>query len=156
MNAPGILQIVPRERREASASRTTRGRKNVLILALDAVTPADIDTANADVLVVAPALNSWLRRWLSDEDAARRRAADRLRTCLDQLQRRGVRAEGQVGDADPLLAIADALRTFPADEIVIAGSPEHTTRLTDDLAARARRYLGPPVLGAGEPLRSAA
>ena len=41
---------------------------NVLVVALDEVTPADV--RDAEVLVVAPALNSWLRRWLSDEDAA--------------------------------------------------------------------------------------
>jgi hypothetical protein len=81
----------------------------VLILALDAEAPAD--TANADVLVVAPALNSWLRRWMSDEAAARRRAGERLTVCLDQLKRRGVQADGRVGDADPLLAIADAPMT---------------------------------------------
>ncbi len=114
------------------------------------------DTANADVLVVAPALNSWLRRWLSDEDAARRLAGERLTACLDQLKRSGARAEGRVGDADPLLAIADALRTFPADEIVIAGKPERSTRLTDNLVERARRSFGPLALASVEPLRCAA
>ena len=44
---------------------------NVLIIALDRFTPVPV--ANADVLVVAPALNSRLHRWLSDEDGARRR-----------------------------------------------------------------------------------
>ena len=154
MNTPRVLQFVPPEGREVPGSRTTVGRRNVLILAIDAVTP--VGTANADVLVVAPALNSWLRRWVSDEDAARRRAGERLTVCIDQLKRRGVRAEGRVGDADPLLAIADALRTFPADEIVIAGESELSTRLTDDLIARARRSFGLPVFDSGQPLRSAA
>jgi len=36
---------------------------NVLIIALDRFTPVPV--ANADVLVVAPALNSRLHRWLS-------------------------------------------------------------------------------------------
>jgi nucleotide-binding universal stress UspA family protein len=85
---------------------------NVLIVALDAAIPAKVP--DAEVLVVAPALNSWLRHWLSDEDAARRRAEERVAACVDRLQRSGVHAEGRVGDADPLLAIADASPTFPA------------------------------------------
>ena len=52
------------------------GEMSVLIVALDAATPAEV--SDAEVLVVAPALNSWLRHWLSDEDAARRRAEERV------------------------------------------------------------------------------
>jgi hypothetical protein len=43
----------------------------MLIVALDA---APVEVADAEVLVIAPARNSWLRHWLSDEDGARRRA----------------------------------------------------------------------------------
>ena len=86
---------------------------NVLIVALEAVTDAEVSEAEA--LVVAPALNSRLRRWLSDEDEARRRAQRLAEAFVELLQQRGVHAEGRVGDADPLLAVADALPTFPAD-----------------------------------------
>ena len=41
---------------------------NVLVIALDAET---VDLGDAEVLVVAPAVNSRLRHWLSDEDGAR-------------------------------------------------------------------------------------
>ena len=116
---------------------------NVLILALDAVVPAEVPDAH--VLVVAPALNSWLRHWLSDEDAARRRAEERVAACLERLERSGVQAEGRVGDADPLQAIADALPTFPADEIVIAAQPEHSPRLADELVSRARDRFALPI-----------
>jgi hypothetical protein len=44
-----------------------------------------------------------------------------------------------------LLAIADALRTFPADEIVVAGALDHRSRLADRLASRARRRFALPV-----------
>jgi nucleotide-binding universal stress UspA family protein len=126
---------------------------NVLIVALDLV-PADVPAA--DVLVLAPALNSRLRHWLSDEDAARRRAEERATAFVDQLEQSGVHAEGRVGDADPLLAIADALPTFPADEIVIAAQPERSSRLTDELESRARDRFGLPVVRAGDPLPRAA
>lgn len=76
-----------------------------------------------DVLVVSPALNSRLRTWTSDEDGARRAAQLRLDASLEQLERAGVRARGEIGDGDPLQAIEDALREFPADEIVVSTHP---------------------------------
>jgi hypothetical protein len=47
-------------------------------------------------------------------------------------------------------AIADALVTFAADEIVIAAHPERSHRLADDLAARARNRFGLPILRSEE------
>ena len=55
---------------------------NVLIVALDAVVPTEV--TEADVLVVAPALNSKLRHWLSDEmppEAERRQSLKRWSSC---------------------------------------------------------------------------
>ena len=127
---------------------------SVLIVVLDAATPAEV--SDAEVLVVAPALNSWLRHWLSDEDAARRRAEERVVAWLDRLERSGVHAQGRVGDPDPLQAIADALTTFPANEIVIAGESVRSTRLADELVSPARNRFGLPVLVLGESLPSAA
>src|SRR5215204_3802274 len=110
----------------------------LLIVALDTAIPAALP--DAEILVVVPALNSRLRHWLSDEDAARRRAAERAAEIVDRLERTGAHAEGRVGDADPLLAIADALPTFSADEIVIAAG-RNSTRLAEGLAARARELF---------------
>src|SRR6478736_1490199 len=62
-----------------------------------------------DVIVVAPALNSRFRHWLSDEDGARDEAEERLYRSLARLDAAGIPAYGWVGDADPLDAIADAL-----------------------------------------------
>ncbi len=115
---------------------------NVLIIALDAVPAAEVP--EVEVLVVAPALNSRLRRWLSDEDDARRRAERVAGAFVDLLQRSGVHAEARVGDADPLLAIADVLPTFSADEIVIAGRPEGFREL-DALVSRVRDRFALPV-----------
>jgi hypothetical protein len=123
---------------------------NVLIIALDSVAPVQV--TNANVLVVAPALNSRLHRWLSDEDGARRQAAERVSAWVDRLQQTGARVRGTVGDADPLQAIADALPTFAADEIVIAGQSRGSTRRADDLVSRARRRFALPVGRAGQEL----
>jgi hypothetical protein len=99
------------------------------------------------VLVVAPALNSRLRHWASDETIARENAEARLAQCLRRLDDAGVEASGAVGDADPLQAIADALRTFPADEIVIATHPEPSSHwLSRHVVERARFRFGLPLL----------
>jgi GABA permease len=76
------------------------------------------------VRVVVPAVNTTIRHWTSDEDRARVAAQARLDQALAGLQAAGIRADGEIGDDDPLQAAEDALRTFGADEIVIATRPE--------------------------------
>ena len=75
------------------------------------------------VLIVAPALNTRLRHWVSDIDDAVARAHDRLEVALADLRGRGVSARGEIGDANPVLAIADALASSRASAIVIATHP---------------------------------
>jgi hypothetical protein len=113
--------------------------RHVLVVVLDAVFPARMP--DADVLVVAPALNSWLRLWVSDEDRARRRADERASSWVERIVRDGGRVESRIGDADPLRAIADALVTFPADEILIAAWP---TTTAEELTSRVRERFGLP------------
>jgi hypothetical protein len=126
----------------------------VLVIALDTVTPAGLP--HGDVLVVAPATTSRLRRWLSDDDVARRRARERVDAFVQQLERRGIRADGRIGDGDPMQAIADALVTFAADEIVVAAAPGRSTELADEVAAQARRRFALRTFLAGEALPLAA
>lgn len=76
-----------------------------------------------EFLVVSPALNSRLRTWTSDEDPARAQAQARLDATLGRLAEIGVEAHGQVGDADPLVAMEDAVRLFHPDEIVVSTHP---------------------------------
>lgn len=98
------------------------------------------------VLVVAPALNSRLRHWMSDSDAAIAAAAQRLKLAVDHLRGAGVHAEGEVGDADPLLAIEDAMTAFPADAIILSTWPKGTSCwLERDLLARARARFAVPI-----------
>lgn len=127
--------------------RDVARQTNVLVVALDPVAPPGL--AHAEVFVVAPALNSWFRHWLSDEDPARRRAEERLAAVVGQLQRTVVHVDGRVGDADPLQAIADALTIFPADEIVVSARPERSTEQVDDLVSRARERFALPIAWPG-------
>jgi hypothetical protein len=102
--------------------------------------------AAIDVLVVAPALNSRLRHWLSDVDEAVARAQERLDLAITALRRRGIVARGEIGDANPLLAIPDALANFPADEIVIATLPPGRSHWIErDLVENARARFGIPI-----------
>jgi GABA permease len=75
------------------------------------------------VLVVAPALTQPLQQWLSDEDDARAAAQARLNQVLASLRSLGVEARGEVGAADPVQAVEDALRTFRPDELILATHP---------------------------------
>jgi hypothetical protein len=99
----------------------------------------------AEVLVVAPALNSRLRHLFSNTDPAVRDAELRLCECVDRLRLRGVDATGLVGDEDPLQAIEDVLHTFPADELIVSThAPEQSNWLAHDVVARARERFALP------------
>lgn len=103
--------------------------------------------AQSQVLVVAPALDGRFRRWSSDDDEAYEAAEQRLRSCIDELERLGYRANGMIGDADPLLASAEALRVFRADALVIVTPPESRANwLGRNLVARARERFRLPVV----------
>ena len=102
--------------------------------------------AGAEVLVVTPALNSRIRHWTSDEDRAREEAQARLDVSVSALSGAGVRVRGQVGDDDPLQAIDDALRAFPADEIVISTHPQGRSNwLEKGVVDRARDRYDCPI-----------
>ena len=90
------------------------------LLALLGTRSIDVDE---QVLLVCPALNSRVRTWTSDEDPARAGAQERLDASLSRLAEAGVSARGEIGDGDPLQALEDALREFPADEIVVSTHP---------------------------------
>ncbi|HLY49408.1 MAG TPA: hypothetical protein VKR21_09440 [Solirubrobacteraceae bacterium] len=85
----------------------------------DAV-PDGVEPREAEVVVVAPALQeSGLRFWMSDADAAIERAQGVWRQTVDQLGAEGVRASGDTGESDPLIAVQDVLQTFPADRVIL-------------------------------------
>lgn len=100
----------------------------------------------AEVRVLAPALNSRLAHWVSDTDSAVRAAEERMRATVDELRRYGLKVTGEVGDADPLAAIADALHGFPASEIIISTWPAASSHwMEKDLPRRAAERFGVPI-----------
>jgi GABA permease len=98
------------------------------------------------VLVVCPALNTRLRHWTSDEDAARAAAQARLEASLAAMHAAAIEARGEIGDDDPLQAIDDALRTFAPDELVISTHPEGRSNwLERGVVSGARERFALPV-----------
>lgn len=76
-----------------------------------------------DLLIVAPALNSPARHWLSDLRRARRTAEEVLDRSARYLAGEGFRPELVVGDSDLVTAAEDALRGFPADLVILSTGP---------------------------------
>src|SRR3954447_18324429 len=74
----------------------------------------------AEVLVVAPALNTRLRHLFADVDKAREGAEQRLAESIEHLQASGIQARGAVGGSDPGRAIEDALFEFDAARTVMS------------------------------------
>ena len=138
----------------APAHRGAEDERRVLVVANETVVGRALREAvesaagggRANVLVVCPALNSPLKHWTSDEDQARATAEDRLRRSVAELERLGISARGEVGDADPLQAIEDALRTFGADVIVISTHPEGRSNwLERGVVTSARERFAVPI-----------
>jgi nucleotide-binding universal stress UspA family protein len=99
-----------------------------------------------ELRVVCPALNTKIKHWVSDEDEARRYAQERLDALLAKLEREGVEAEGGIGDSDPVQAMEDALRLFPADEAIISTHPPGRSNwLERGVVERARERFPVPV-----------
>ena len=109
--------------------------------------PGHSDPADAEVMVVAPALQQdALHFWLSDADEAIARAEAVRSETVDQLGSEGVPASGDTGESDPLLAITDALQTFSADRIVLFTHPDAEQRYREEVDAdEIRERFGLPV-----------
>ena len=104
--------------------------KNVLVVALDSVADDQLrsaiearkEGAEVRVHVVAPAASvGRLAALTGAVDKARAEAEELAGRTADAVD---AEVETEVGDRDPLVAVEDALRTFPADEILVAGTPD--------------------------------
>lgn len=89
-------------------------------------------TGGVEVLVVAPAIVDRWHFWASDVDAARVEAESRVEESIGALAFRGSHWRGLVGDEDPLQAIDDALREFPADEIIVVTAERDAASWIED------------------------
>src|SRR5205807_10227983 len=96
--------------------------------------PEDLGPDDAEVMVVAPALQTTpLKFWLSDADEAIARARDVSRETVQRLDQAGVPASGDTGESDPLEAIQDALNTFPAERVLLFTHGQERQRYREDV-----------------------
>jgi hypothetical protein len=100
----------------------------------------------AQLKVVCPALNSKIKHWTNEEDQARAEAQQRLERLLEGLRSQGLEAGGDIGDADPVQAMEDALRLYSADEVIISTHPPGRSNwLEHDVVSRAQERFDLPV-----------
>lgn len=107
------------------------------------------DVEGAQVLVVSPALNqSRLAFWVSDSDDAIADARASGDETVSALRDEGVQATGTTGESEPLVALQDALATFPAERIAIFVRPEEEQSYREDdiCDASLRRFDVPTTL----------
>jgi len=154
-----LLWVFRREVRERpvlapSRNRSVEGERRILVVANETVAGGALrdaikvaaEGARANVLVVSPALNTKLKHWTSDEDKARAAAEERLARSCRELERLGIDARGEVGDADPLQAIEDAQRTFGAEMIIISTHPQGRSNwLERGVVSGARERFSVPI-----------
>lgn len=93
--------------------------------------------AEPEVRVVAPASDVSPLQWLaSDEDEARAEAAAKAEESARAVAPEAETTDAEVGDVDPVQAIEDALREFPADEVLVVTRPGDEAGWLEEGAAR--------------------
>lgn len=126
--------------------------RRVLVVTTSAAPEAEVESVvrahageGAEVRVIAPASKiSRLDRLTNAEDDARADSAERAEAAAAAVP--GEHVEAKVGDVDPLQAIEDALRTFPADEVIVLTAPdEEATWLEAGLGEEAQKRFSVPV-----------
>lgn len=141
--------------RDVELTRGGDGRHRLLVVANETVGgKALLDEIRdrcrgrrCEIMVVTPALaRSRASHWASDVDEAMELARQRMELSLIAIDELGLKANGKVGDSDPNVAIEDALRVFPADEILISTHPPERSRwLERGVVERAREQIDLPI-----------
>jgi len=145
--------VMQRPREPIEIASVADGRVHLLIIAGEPVEEPEVlegvlaacGDPDADILVLVPAGGNALSHWLSDVDPAREDAQVALVHSLAALAAAGVAARGQVGDADPLQAAEDALRSFPADQVIFVSADPGDDRVAARTSAELRRRLEVPL-----------
>jgi hypothetical protein len=140
-----------RSRGAIGSAASEPGRRRVLIVlgdpledpaAVEQVVAAVKGKDAATVMVLSPARISFLDRWASDVEGARRDAQRRLVISVAALAAAGIEAEARVGDEDLVQAVEDQIGTFPATEVLLVTASDEeggaAAAAADELRARLR------------------
>jgi len=143
------------EPRSVELSHTSDDTRRILVVANQTAAGRELleELSNrcrgrrCEVMLVSPALvGSRAAHWASDVDEALDLARERMARSVTALRGVGVEVRAEVGDSDPNMAIEDALRVFPADEIVISTLPPDQSRwLEHEVVERTRREVDLPM-----------
>jgi hypothetical protein len=154
VSTAGAAGALRKRRGFAGDGRGNFRRVKLLVLATEPVDAervraalSDDDLDGAEVLVVAPAVNeSAVAFWMSDSDEAIAEAESTAEQTAAQLRESGARARATTGESEPLLALQDALATFPADRVLVFVRDEDAARYREeDVIGEAQRRFGVPV-----------
>jgi hypothetical protein len=141
-----LLVVAARMRpRGPIASAAGDGRHVLIVIACPVEDPGAVATiareagidgegADAEVMVLSPARNTFLDRWAGDLDRARHDAQRNLVVTVAALAKAGIVAEARVGDEDLVQAVEDQLQSFAATEVVLvseAGGEEAEVAATE-------------------------
>ena len=96
---------------------------------------------DGEILLLAPAETKFLDRWASDVRRAHAEAQRKLVISVASLAAADLDARARVGDEDIVQAVEDALRTFPATEVILATGSDSADR-QGAAAARASSSAG--------------
>ena len=142
--------------REAEVAHAEDGIHRILVVANETVGGRTLldelgrrtATGPSEIYVIVPALtSSRLEHLAHDVDGAIAEARHRLDASLAAMRAAGLDARGEVGDHhDPNTAIEDALRVFPADEVIVSTHPPQRSKwLESGVVERARSEIPLPV-----------
>ncbi len=143
------------EPRNVAAPQAPGDRRRILVVANQTAAGRELleeirnrcRGSRCEVMLVSPALvGSRAAHWASDVDEGMDLARERLARSVAALRGAGLEVRAELGDPDPNMAIEDALRVFPAEEIVISTLPPGESRwLEHDVVERTRREVGLPM-----------
>jgi hypothetical protein len=95
----------------------------------------------AEVTILAPARISFVDRWASNLEPARRKAQETLVISVASLAKVGVVAEGRVGDEDIVQAVEDQVGSYHATDVVLVTAADDEDRAAADAAAELAKRL---------------
>jgi GABA permease len=108
-------------------------------------TPVEHLAARSMPMMPMPVMGGVLSLPGSREEA-RRLAEEKLQLALKQVVAAGAKADGEVGDGDPMRAVEAALSRRQVDEIIVSTLPQRLSRwLRQDLHRRLEHKFRVPV-----------
>ena len=121
-------------------SATPDGMHRVLVVVPPgSAAPSAVPEEATELVVIVPALASKTEALTGAVDDRRAEAEQTALSLTRSLSRDGRSVRGEVGADDPVQAVEDALRTFGADEVLVAGDDAMLEQVRSRVAVPVRR-----------------